>query len=183
MVLRKRLGKVDDGDALQRKRFHTAKQLHKALKKAQQFLVRKLLRRIRALSGQGAAPAAVPAAAKLQLQLEAAKRTDLAALTQQALKLGGLDTGDGPTAVQDSSAAAPGRDGPARQSDGDASCSVSGSISDLDKKSATGAAAASLPRHKVPDSGEVAALHPSWAAKKQQAAIPQAHGKKIVFDD
>ena len=31
--------------------------------------------------------------------------------------------------------------------------------------------------------GAAAALHPSWVAKKQQAALPQAQGKKIVFDD
>lgn len=31
--------------------------------------------------------------------------------------------------------------------------------------------------------GDAAALHPSWAAKKQLAALPRAQGTKIVFDD
>ena len=90
-----------------------------ALKKAQQFLVRKLLRRIKALPSEGAllwhCPALglprrcqlrksaaahagtepAPAAAKLQAQLQAAKRADLAALTQQALQLCGLETANG----------------------------------------------------------------------------------------
>lgn len=132
---------------MQRKQFHTAKQLHKvrvpfwqplprdhlawvlestevnkgpqALKKAQQFLIRKLLQRIKALSDEGTSvgialhnglsrhchfnspPAAhagtepAPAAAKLQAQLQAAKCADLTALTQQALQLCGLVTANG----------------------------------------------------------------------------------------
>ena len=36
---------------------------------------------------------------------------------------------------------------------------------------------------QVSGSGAIAALHPSWVAKKQQASLPQAQGKKIVFDD
>ena len=96
-----------------------------ALKKAQQFLIRKLLRRIKALLDEGMllrlaqleglalrlglsvrrplnSPAAAhagteppPAASKLQAQLQAAKRADLTALTQQALQLCGLETATG----------------------------------------------------------------------------------------
>ena len=36
---------------------------------------------------------------------------------------------------------------------------------------------------QVSGSSALAAMHPSWVAKKQQASLPQAQGKKIVFDD